>query len=120
MEPISWAMVFLPCSEAIVQLRNFLVALMFSESAYLFKHSYCVATGRQSLLLLVGQTHVDGYHTDLVGIHLSILRISPSPSAVLIECSIPQGKLRVRIIGALAASRGGKVLTTVCTFASAR
>ena len=59
-EPISWAMVFLPCSEAIVQLRNFLAALMFSESAYLFKHSYCVATGRQSLLLLVGQTHVDG------------------------------------------------------------
>ena len=57
---MSWAMVFLPCSEAIVQLRNFLAALMFSESAYLFKHSYCVATGRQSLLLLVGQTHVDG------------------------------------------------------------
>ena len=62
--------------------------------------------------MLVGQTHVDGYLTDLVSIYPTILQISPSPSVVLIECNIPQGKFGVRIIVRLAAelrARSGRI-----------
>lgn len=70
-------------------------------------------TGRQTLFLFAGQTHVDWDGANHVGLDAFLLQVTPRPGSVLVENTLTESELRGRIITGLGAQfsrRDGGIL----------